>query len=247
MATGIAKLDVDGNKQSIVSVNHTQSGGSSYTFNTGVTTAGLFTISQGDTPSTTNNQFITLQGNSSAGGVKTVSVKGNTLISDHLTVEANTTILGNLVIDEKTTLKSTLSVGGNTLVTDHLTVGANAIISHSLSIGTTIFVSDDITCASDLTFKTNIRPIENSLDKINKLRGVYFTWKTDEYPNFKKGTQVGMIAQEVKQVIPELIRGGNNPGDALSMSYDKMVAILVEGIKEINERISKLENKMSKN
>ena len=94
---------------------------------------------------------------------------------------------------------------------------------------------------SDRNLKTNIKTIDNSLEKITSLRGVYFNWKTDA--NSKRN--IGLIAQEVEKVFPELVRGeeGNK-----GVEYGNLVAPLIEAIKEqqkqindLNARIKKLE------
>jgi hypothetical protein len=60
---------------------------------------------------------------------------------------------------------------------------------------------------SDVRYKKNITPLANSLEKVTQLKGVSYEWKTDEYPNkgFTQGAQLGLIAQEVEAVIPELV------------------------------------------
>ena len=75
------------------------------------------------------------------------------------------------------------------------------------------------------------------------MRGVYFSWKTDEYPRFSTGNQVGMIAQEVQKFVPELVKG--NEGETLSLAYDKMVAILIEGVKELDIKFNDLNTKFN--
>lgn len=89
---------------------------------------------------------------------------------------------------------------------------------------------------SDARFKESIHPLTNSLDKVLKLRGVQFDWKRDEFPdhNFSQDRQVGFIAQEVVKVLPELVAGGDDDDEFYSVSYGRMVPILVEAIKELN-------------
>ena len=60
---------------------------------------------------------------------------------------------------------------------------------------------------SDQRWKKEIKTLNNSLNKITSLRGVSYQWKRDEFPdkNFSEGTQIGVIAQEVETVFPELV------------------------------------------
>jgi len=102
---------------------------------------------------------------------------------------------------------------------------------------TKLYVSGDVTAAayyysSDRTLKTNIKTLNNSLEKILKLRGVSFDWKKDGKES------MGLIAQEVKQVYPELV--GGTAGN-LSIQYGNLVAPLIEAIKEQQGKINTLE------
>lgn len=81
---------------------------------------------------------------------------------------------------------------------------------------------------SDQRLKQNIQPLENSLAKVEQLRGVSFEWKDKAQD---AGTQIGMIAQEVETVLPELVSTDND--GYKSLAYDKMTAVLIEAVKEL--------------
>ena len=100
--------------------------------------------------------------------------------------------------------------------------------------------------SSDERLKKEIAPISSALEKILSLRGVSFRWKKDDFPerNFKSSTQIGLIAQEVERIFPELVNGD----EYKSISYANLVAPLIEAIKEQqgqieaqNKRINYLE------
>jgi len=97
---------------------------------------------------------------------------------------------------------------------------------------------------SDIRWKKNIVGLENSLDKINKLRGVNYEWKTEEYPDlgFTEGKQIGLIAQEVEEVIPELVNTAEDGYKAVS--YEKLSAVLVKAMQEQQEQIEELREKV---
>ena len=81
---------------------------------------------------------------------------------------------------------------------------------------------------SDESFKKNIVPIESSLDKVIQLQGVTYDWKTD-------GTSdIGFIAQNVKKVIPQVVRGDEGE---YGLDYGKITAVLAEAVKELNDKI----------
>ncbi|MFH2138616.1 MAG: tail fiber domain-containing protein [Candidatus Omnitrophota bacterium] len=94
---------------------------------------------------------------------------------------------------------------------------------------------------SDERLKQNIKTIDNALEKVLKLRGVNFEWKDQE--NYAKGTQVGLIAQEVKEVVPEVV---SKDGEYYSLSGSNLVGILVEAIKEQNKLIEELRVEVNK-
>ena len=91
-----------------------------------------------------------------------------------------------------------------------------------------------ITLSSDERLKKNITPISGALDKVNKLNGYTF--------NRLDGNQreVGVIAQEVIEVMPELVKESDG---YYSVAYPNMVALLIESIKELNREIEELKNK----
>jgi hypothetical protein len=101
------------------------------------------------------------------------------------------------------------------------------------------------TSISDKRLKTDIQPISESLDKIVRLKPTGFTWIE------KQEKDIGFIAQEVEEVIPELIHetkgfidiDSEEQDDTLykSISYDKLTIYLVDAIKELTKRVEKLE------
>jgi hypothetical protein len=82
--------------------------------------------------------------------------------------------------------------------------------------------------ASDIRLKENINTIENALDKVMNLRGVTYNWK-DRF-NGGDAVRLGFIAQEVQEVIPDLV---TNNGEYLGVQYKDVPALLVEAIKEL--------------
>ncbi|PKN88826.1 MAG: hypothetical protein CVU51_03125 [Deltaproteobacteria bacterium HGW-Deltaproteobacteria-1] len=87
------------------------------------------------------------------------------------------------------------------------------------------------TPTSSAVFKTNIRTYENALETVKKLRGVSFDWKDSGKPS------VGLIAEEVDQVIPEVV--AHNDKDATGVNYDSLVGVLVEAVKEQEVKLEK--------
>ena len=89
--------------------------------------------------------------------------------------------------------------------------------------------------------KQNIATLDNPLAKLHLLRGVTFTWRQDEYPDMDldSARQIGMIAQEVEQVYPELVK--TNDDGMKSIAYDKFTAVLLEAVKAQQKQIEDLQ------
>ena len=118
-----------------------------------------------------------------------------------------------------------------------------------LPSGTTgeIHASADIIAfaSSDIRLKENINPIQDALFKVRQLQGIEFDWK--EIPDKKKihsheGHDVGVIAQEVEKVLPEVVQTRENGYKAVK--YEKMIPLLIESIKEQQEQIEELKKEV---
>jgi hypothetical protein len=90
---------------------------------------------------------------------------------------------------------------------------------------------------SDKKYKENIKPIESALDKAMQLQGVTFDWKDSE-SILEIKEDIGFIAQDVQEVLPELVRD-NGKGN-LSLRYQGITPILLEAIKELKAEIEEL-------
>ncbi len=121
--------------------------------------------------------------------------------------------------DDTTNTGSPLFVVGN---------GVNGAASNALVVfdNGNATLSGTLTQSSDRRLKQNIVPLAGSLDKVQQLRGVSYEWID---PNRQAGRQIGFIAQEVQEVIPEVV---SQNGDYLAMSYANLTAVLVEAVKE---------------
>jgi len=90
------------------------------------------------------------------------------------------------------------------------------------------------TTPSSRRWKTNIKTIEGALDKVQSLRGVTYDWKADGKHD------IGLIAEEVGKVIPEVVAYEENGVDAKSVDYPRLVAVLIEAVKEQQDVIDHL-------
>jgi hypothetical protein len=92
---------------------------------------------------------------------------------------------------------------------------------------------------SDVTQKENITKLSSSLDKVKALEGVEYNWKSDP----DKINQIGLIAQDVQKVIPEVVSVNDSTG-GLTLSYTHLVPLLIEAIKEQQAQIELLETEL---
>ena len=91
--------------------------------------------------------------------------------------------------------------------------------------------------SSDRELKDNIQPIENPLEKMEKIGGYTFIWNDKQ--NVYKGKDVGVVAQEIQSVLPEIVATRAN--GYLGVKYEKIVPLLIESIKELNKKIEHIE------
>ena len=116
--------------------------------------------------------------------------------------------------------------------------GGNAQFLGNIS-GSQIEASGDVIAfgSSDRRLKDNIQPIENPLEKMDKIGGYTFDWneKQDAY----KGHDVGVIAQEIEEILPELVTTRGTGYKAVK--YEKIVPLLIESIKELQKKVEHIE------
>jgi hypothetical protein len=107
-------------------------------------------------------------------------------------------------------------------------------------------IANSIAGSSDVRFKQNIFPIQNALQKVMQLQGVTFDWKKSEFPNrtFSDQKTIGFIAQDVEKVLPEVVQTEKTTEGYKAVQYDKVVALLVEAIKEQQKEIDVLKQQI---
>ena len=154
----------------------------------------------------------------------------------------------NFVLETGATARTSIGLGTSSDVefndqqVDSLGVGTAAS-------GTTgqIRATNDITAfySSDKSLKENVKNIENPLEKVSQINGVTFDWTEDyikenggEDKYFVRKNDVGVIAQEVEKVLPEVV--ATRKDGIKAVKYDRIVALLIESIKELKKEIEEL-------
>ena len=113
-------------------------------------------------------------------------------------------------------------LGGSTYTS--LSVDANGITAYG-----------NVTAYSDERLKDNIKTIENGLDKVEQLRGVTYTRDGKE--------SIGVIAQEVEKIFPEIVLTADDEMGTKSVDYGKLTSVLIEAVKELSAKVKELEGK----
>ena len=101
-----------------------------------------------------------------------------------------------------------------------------------------VWAKGDVTAYSDSRVKGNVKTIDNALNKVEQLRGV--TYERTDLENKKS---LGVIAQEVQAVLPELV--SEDQDGMLSVAYGNMVGVLIEAIKELNAKVEDLQKQIA--
>ena len=130
--------------------------------------------------------------------------------------------------------------------TERMHIGAGTDPSSiQLQVTGQIASTDNITAyySSDISLKDNLRPIENALFKVNQIAGYEFDWNEKSHQiQQDKGHDVGLVAQEVEKVLPEIVITREDGIKAIQ--YEKVVPLLVEAIKEQQTLIEDLSNRL---
>jgi len=131
-------------------------------------------------------------------------------------------------------LKSGTRIYGTATIDTSVVVGSGVTITTNGINVVGVITSTDFNSASDLSLKTNIQSISNPIDKILQINGVTFNWIENNKPS------VGIIAQEIEKVFPELVQGENPK----TVNYNGLIGLLIEAIKEQQVEINILKEKL---
>ena len=166
------------------------------------------------------------------------------VFTDANTVEgtSNLTYDGELVVGTNISGSGLLNIQGTgtSKFNSHLQ-------AHCLGVGTTpsgttgeIRATGDVTAyySSDIRLKENIINISDPLEKLSYINGVEFDWIPKEGIHSNEGHDVGVIAQEIEKILPELVTTRENGYKAVR--YEKIVALLIEAVKEQQSQIDEL-------
>jgi len=171
-----------------------------------------------------------------------------TVKTDSLTVDENAAIAGNLSVAGNLTgsgvsagARSSLSAGtgisynsGTGVITCTVDtpaeVGLGNLSNNGNNLSGSFTATGNVTAFSDERLKENVETIQGALDKVSQMRGVTYNYKS-ELNDGQRGT--GVIAQEMQQVMPEVVEDG----EYLSVAYGNLVGVLIEAVKELKAEL----------
>ena len=245
LSYSVGKIDVFKQGLKLKAADFTATNGTSVVLGSGastddiviVVTYGVFQIADLGTALTAD---LNIQGNGIVGSAITLDCAGDiTLDADgadvifkdagtefgRITNSSTDMVIQTAVSDKDFILKG--NDGGATITA--LTVDMSAA-------GAATF-NNDVTAFSDVMLKEEIDTIDNALDRVQGMRGVFFKRK-----DFAGSRQTGVIAQEVEPFLPEVVRETKDEKKIKSVAYGNMVGVLIEAIKELNAKIEKLQH-----
>tara|TARA_Y100001973_G_C5178594_1_gene323514 strand:- start:246 stop:1259 length:1014 start_codon:yes stop_codon:yes gene_type:complete len=100
--------------------------------------------------------------------------------------------------------------------------------------------NNDVTAFSDKRLKTDISPISNALEKVKQMQGVYY--KRNDVENAKQ--QVGVLAQDMEPVLPEVVLTADDAMETKSVDYGKLTAVLIEAVKDLSYEVTQLKQQI---
>ena len=139
------------------------------------------------------------------------------------------------------------SITTGSIITGIITAPGGLTVTGNEQVNGSINATLTITAASDARLKQNILSLTGTLSKLDQLRGVSFEWNhLATTLGLKEGQKsIGMIAQELQTVYPELVVASRNEQqDYLSIDYMKFTAVLLQAIKELKSQVNTMQGQI---
>ena len=161
-----------------------------------------------------------------AAGDEVIFKDGSTNVG-HVSMDSDNLTIKSLVSDKDVIFQG--NDGGS---------GITALTLDMSAAGAATF-NNDVTAFSDKRLKTDVTDIENALDKVQQMQGVYY--RRNDVENAKM--QVGVLAQDMEQILPEVVLTADDEMQTKSVDYGKITSVLIEAVKELSAKVEYLEGK----
>lgn len=195
-------------------------------------------------------------------GVASLNIIAPTIVNGSLSATGNFTTPGLLFCTGINTNNGGINAGTGSITSGNITCGAINTQNNGINTGTanigcnTIFAAGDVNAtgsviaggdviafnSSDIRLKTNLKPISNALATIDQINGYTFTWDSSNDSTPRKGEDVGIVAQEIQQILPQIVTEKDN--GYLGVDYQRIVPYLISCIKELKNEIEQLKNEV---
>lgn len=182
-------------------------------------------------------------GNSNQSGSAWFSHAGKTLATQYALIQESN---GRTILNSEVSPLLIQENGVSSLFVFNKKLGVNTLpISHELQVDGDILATGTITPGSDKNIKKNVKDFEEGFELLEKLNPVSFKY------NGKAGTKkdkkgIGLIAQDVEKVFPDIVTRAkrmenNKETEILALDYNSLIFVLINAVKELEKRISKME------
>ena len=169
-----------------------------------------------------------------------VTINGNLTIAGGFSVDVNATsfatpTFGNIQIAQSSLSTIDTATGDLTI---NAAIGSSVGINTITTIDGDLYVTGNITAyfPSDVNLKSNVKPLQNAVDKVIQLKGCSFFWNEKAGESKDGQKDYGVIAQDVEKVFPELVVEDKN--GVKKVRYEGLIPVLIESIKELNMRMA---------
>ena len=192
--------------------------------------------------------FLQLQSGTQGSNISKIQVVGSTTNNRIAFITNNAEKVrldssGNFMIgDTSASGKLHVKGGGSTISTAGLYIeNSSNLFMFSVQDNGDVRAAGDITAyySSDENLKTNIQPLTNPIEKIKKVGGYTFDWKPE---SGKRGQDVGVIAQEIEAILPEVVT--TRETGVKAVKYEKIIPLLIECIKDQQKQIDELKSRL---
>ena len=130
-------------------------------------------------------------------------------------------------------------VGNGDIDSSNGLAGSNPSNAFVVNYDGSATLSGDLTINSDMRLKSNIISLTGALSKLLEIDGKTYTMKSNE-----KDTKIGLLAQDVLKVFPELVKTANNSEETLSVNYQGLIPVIINAIKEQQEQLKKIKEEI---